>query len=163
MRIIITGSPGTGKTTIAKLLAKKLRCKLINEADFSLEKGIAKWDHENAELEIPLGKLKKGLEKELEKHERVILEGHTLCEIKLNVDAVVLLRVHPEILQERLERKGYNEVKIMDNVFCEGIDYCKKHVYRRYNRSKIIEVKNEKGIKETLNTIIKELKGRGIC
>jgi len=74
----------------------------------------------------------------------------------------VLLRVHPEILQERLERKGYNDVKIMDNVFCEGIDYCKKHVFRRYKRDKVIEVKNEKGIKETLHIIIKELKERGM-
>ncbi|MCD6247200.1 MAG: AAA family ATPase [Candidatus Diapherotrites archaeon] len=162
MKLLITGSPGTGKTTIAKQLAKRLRCKMINEADFALQKGIAKWDHSNAELEIPLRKLKQELSKVLGKNNNIIIEGHTLCEIKLDVDAVVLLRVHPEILQERLERKGYNDMKIMDNVFCEGIDYCKKHVFRRYKKNKIIEVKNEKGIRETLNTIIKELKERGM-
>jgi len=161
MRLLITGSPGTGKTTIAKALAKRLRCKHINEKDFALKKGIGEWDHENAELVIPLTKMKKALTEELEKSSRAIVEGHTLCEIKLPVDAVILLRVHPEILQERLERKHYNVIKIADNVFCEGIDYCKKHALRHY-KGTVIEVKNEGSVEEALGFILKELKKRGL-
>ncbi len=162
MKILITGSPGTGKTTVAKKLAKKLNCVYINEHDFALASGIASWNHEFNELEIPLNKMRSALLSELKKHENIIIEGHTLCEIKLPVDAVILLRVHPELLQERLERKGYNDVKIADNVFCEGIDYCKKHVLRRYPESKIIEVRNERSIKDCIDEIVSKLKERGI-
>lgn len=162
MRLLITGSPGTGKTTIAKKLAKRFKCKHINELDFALKKGIGRWDHKNNELVVPLSVLARELSKELLKSRDVIVEGHMLCETKLPVDAVVLLRVHPEILEERLQRKQYDSVKIADNVFCEGIDYCKKHAFRRYAKSKIIEIKNEGSIDNTIKSILKELEGRGL-
>jgi len=161
MQLLITGSPGTGKTTIAKMLAKRLKCKYINELDFSLKKGLGKWDHESGELVVPLSALKRELSKELAKEKDIIVEGHLLCETKLPVDYVVLLRVHPEILEERLRRKQYEELKVADNVFCEGIDYCKKHVSRRYAESKIIEIKNEGNINNTIKNILKELNLRG--
>src|SRR3989338_4084720 len=138
MRIIFTGSPGTGKTAVAKLLGKRLKCKVLNEHDFCMGKGIGKFEH--SELVVPLGKFQKALNAELKKHKSIIVEGHLLCEIKLKADAVVLLRLHPELLEARLERRGYNAEKIQDNVFCEGIDYCKKHLSRNYRRSRIIEV-----------------------
>jgi adenylate kinase len=162
MKLILTGSPGTGKTTIAKRLAKKLDCVVVNEKDLALEKGIGKWDHADSELVIPLGALKKAASAELKKHKKIILEGHILCEVKLPVDAVILLRAHPELLEARLDHRGYKAEKIQDNVFCEGIDYCKKHALRKYGLKRIIEVRNEKGIKETLSNILKELKERKI-
>ncbi|MEM0359896.1 MAG: AAA family ATPase [Candidatus Diapherotrites archaeon] len=160
MKLILTGSPGTGKTTIAKKLAKKLGLTHINEKDLALKKGIGKWDHKNAELVIPLPALKKAAALELKKHKDIILEGHIWCEIKLPVDAVILLRVHPELLEARLSTRRYSAEKTQENVFCEGIDYCKKHALRNYGNKKIIEVKNEKGIKETLSNILIKLKER---
>jgi len=162
MKLLITGSPGTGKTAIAKKLGRSLKCTVINEKDFALEKGLGKWGHDSNELEIPLGKIAKELNKKMEKEKSVILEGHVLCECKLKVDAVIVLRVHPEILEARLEARGYKAEKIQDNVFCEGIDYCKKKALKSYGKKKLAEVSNEKGIKETLNTIVLELKNRGL-
>ncbi len=162
MKLLITGSPGTGKTTIAKRLGRMLKCRVVNEKDFALEKGIGKWNHKWNELEIPISRISKELNKQISKEKCVIIEGHTLCEAKLKVDAVIVLRVHPEILETRLESRGYNAEKIQDNVFCEGIDYCKKKAIKSYGKRKIVEVSNEKGIKETLNIIILELKNREI-
>lgn len=156
MRILITGSPGTGKTAVAKLLGKRLKCKVLNEHDFCMRKGIGKFEH--SELVVPLGKLQKALNAELKKHKNIIVEGHLLCEIRLKVDAAVLLRLHPELLEARLERRGYNAEKIQDNVFCEGIDYCRKHLHRNYSKEKIIEVPAHGTAKETANTIIKKLR-----
>ena len=158
MRIMITGSPGVGKTSISKALGKSLKFKVINEKEFAVEQGIGKWDSTSEELVVPLGKLQKALNLVLGKEKDLIVEGHLLCETKLKIDAVIVLRLHPELLQARLGERSYNAEKIQDNVFCEGIDYCKKHVLRRYPEKKVLEVDCKKTIKETTTHIIKELK-----
>jgi adenylate kinase len=161
MRIAITGSPGTGKTSVAMALGKKLKYSVMNEKQFALDKGIGKWDEKEDELAIPLKKIEKELNKLLKKRKNLVLEGHLLCEIKLSVDFIVLIKVDPELLDLRLRKKGYREEKIQDNVFCEGIEYCKKHAYRNYKKKKIVEVGSQKTIKETMEYIIMGLKEKG--
>ncbi len=161
MRIIITGSPGVGKTAAAKALGGMLHCKVANEQQFALEKRIGKWDAEENELVIPLEPFARELNKLLAKEENIIAEGHLLCELRLKADFVVVIRVHPELLEGRLEAKGYSAEKVQDNVFCEGIDYCKKHVARNYPGNKIVEAQSGKTIKETMENIIRGLRERG--
>lgn len=112
------------------------------------------------ELEIPLKLLQKDLKKEIDKWDNIIVEGHLICEIRLPVDWAVLLRVHPELLEARLEAKQYMPAKVQDNVFCEGIDYCKKHALRNY-KEKVIEVYGKNTAKETLKAALKEMKKKG--
>ncbi|MAG21901.1 MAG: hypothetical protein CL943_01165 [Candidatus Diapherotrites archaeon] len=161
MRLIITGSPGVGKTSTAKALGKALKYKVVNEKEFAVDERIGKWSAKEDELIIPLEQFAKSLKELLEKEEKIILEGHMLCELKLPADFVILLRCHPEILESRLEARGYTAEKVQDNVFCEGIDYCKKHVLRRYPKEKVIELDVKKTIKETTAHIIEELGEKG--
>ena len=161
MRIIITGSPGTGKTSAARALGKRLKCPVLNEKQFALEKKIGKWDSKENELVIPLTSFAKALNKLFSTRKNLVLEGHLLCELKLKADYVVLIRLDPELLETRLESKRYSAEKVQDNVFCEGIDYCKKHVERNYSGKKVVEVQSGKTIKETLDRIINGLKEKG--
>lgn len=161
MRIIITGSPGVGKTSAAKALAKRLKCRAVNEKEFALEKGIGKWDEEQNELVIPLGEFAKRLEALFAKERNVVVEGHLLCELKIKADFFVLLRLNPVLLEERLHKRGYSEEKVQDNVFCEANDYCKKHAERNFSASRLIEVQSGKNLNETLDRIIKGLKEKG--
>ena len=155
MRIIITGTPGTGKSILAKVLGKALKHKVLNEKDFCRKKKIGKIDKKTAELVVPLGRLEKELNKLLYREKNIILEGHLLCEAKLNADIVLLLRTSPDILEERLRRRRYPEAKIQDNVLCEGIDYCKKHALRKYEKKRIFEIQNNKSLEEAcFNAII---------
>ena len=158
MRIAITGTPGVGKTALAKKLGTALGFKVLNEKEFAIGKGIGKFDAEENELVVPLGKLERELNRTLAKEQDIIIEGHLLCEIKTDVDAMVLITCEPERLAARLEARGYSEVKVQDNVFCEGIEYCKKHVYRNYPKRKVVVVENSKGIKETLYDIVVNLR-----
>ena len=162
MKLAIMGTPGVGKTSVAKALGNTLKYEVLNEKQFALERGIGKWDSEEDELVVPLGKLKNALNLMLKTEENVIIEGHMLCEIALDVDFIILITLDPELLEERFRFRQYRAEKIQDNVFCEGIDYCKKHVSRKYPKKKIIEVKSQKSIKETLHIILKEFKERGI-
>jgi len=161
MRIIITGSPGVGKTAAAKALGKRLHCLVFNEKQFALEKKIGKWDSKEDELVIPLQAFAKEANKLFSKERKVILEGHLLCELRLKADFVVLIRLHPELLEARLEARGYSAEKVQDNVFCEGIDYCKKHLLRNYSEKKLVEIQSGKSIKETLDRIIEGLREKG--
>lgn len=160
MKLLVTGTPGTGKTAVSKILSKHFKLKLINEKQFALKNGIGKWDAEENELVVPVKKLETALSKEILQKKNVLIEGHLLCETKLKIDFAVLLRTHQKVLETRLEQRGYNLVKVQDNVFAEAIDYCKKHLKKRYPPKKIIEVQADSDIKTTANNIIKEIKKR---
>ncbi len=154
MNFIITGTPGCGKTTLAKLLAKTIGLKTINEKDFALNNKIGQFNEDN-ELEIPIKEFEKKANQFLSKNKGIILEGHTLCEMKLNVKKVILIKIAPEELELRLEKRNYSDVKIMDNVFCEGIEYCKKKVLKNYSKNKIIIIESKGSQKQTLiNTVL---------
>lgn len=161
MKLGITGTPGVGKTAIAKVLGEFFKYKVLNEKEFSLKEGIGEFDTQENELVVPLEKLEERLAKLLKKEKNIIIEGHLICEIKAGFDLLILLRCNPELLEARLEAKGYKAEKIQDNVFCEGIEYCKKHALRNYPKAKIVEIESRKSIKETTNIIINEIKKRG--
>ncbi len=161
MRLLITGTPGVGKTTIARALGKRLKYRVLNEKEFAVGAGVGEWDSEADELVVPLGKLEKALNRELAAKDNIIIEGHVSCEAKLKVDLAFVLRLHPELLEIRLEGKKYREEKIQDNVFCEGIDYCLKHAKRSYGR-KVREIRcSGKGIKEIVDIIVLEMEKVG--
>ncbi|MFH1694931.1 MAG: AAA family ATPase [Candidatus Micrarchaeota archaeon] len=154
MKIIITGTPGTGKTVIGKKLAGKLKYELVNEKDFALKTKTGK--RKGKEIEIDTEKFEKKMNKWLKEKKQIIIEGHLLCEMKIKADLVFLLRAKREILEKRLKKKGYNEVKIQDNIFCEETGYCRKKALKNYN--KVIEVRNEKSLNSSLQKILKKIR-----
>jgi adenylate kinase len=160
MRIIITGTPGTGKTTIAELLGKKIKHKVVNEKEFCEKKKIGRIDKKTQELVVPIKKFEKEMNKLLARKKNIIVEGHLLCEAKLKADLAIVLRMPPDLLELRLRERRYPEFMIQDNVLCEGIDYCKKHALRNYPNKKVIEIHNKKTIKETMHNILQAIKER---
>ena len=156
MNFVVTGTPGCGKTTFAGKLAQILKMKVINEKDFALSNKIGTFNEEN-ELEIPIKKFEAKANTFLKKNNNIILEGHTLCEMKLKVDKVILITIHPETLEFRLEQRNYAPQKIMDNVFCEGINYCKKHVARNYPKKSVIEVSSQNPLNHTVAEVLQKL------
>jgi broad-specificity NMP kinase len=104
-----------------------------------------------------LKEFEKEANKELKEKENIVFEGHVICECKLDIDLILLITVDPETLELRLEQRNYSMEKVMNNVFCEGINYCKKQLKRLYNTKKIIEINSLASEEETFLFAIQKI------
>jgi len=122
--IIITGTPGTGKTSLSDLVCKELGCKLFKTNKFIIDNEFFdEWDEERDTPIINHEKIKEfflNFIKELPENARIIVEGHYFDFIpKKLVNKIIILRSYPSVLKERLENRGYNQSKINENVQAE--------------------------------------------
>jgi adenylate kinase len=117
MIIAVTGTPGVGKTTTSKLLAEKLGYEYVNLRDYALEKGIG--EMEGDELEIDVDELAEAFEEDFNGR-NVVADSH--LSHFLNADLVIVLRVNPKLVAERLKKRGYSKEKLGENVEAELID-----------------------------------------
>jgi adenylate kinase len=129
MRIIITGTPGTGKSTISKKLAAELGLELINIKKIVLAKKLANKKHE-----VDIKKLAASF-RFLKNKKNYLVEGHLACEFFLLNDFVIVLRTHPNILRKRLKKRGYGKKKINDNIVVEMLDYCTQKIEKIYRKT----------------------------
>lgn len=120
MLITISGTPGTGKTAIAKILAKRTSAKLITTG-YLVKKYRIKTspDRKRGTKIIDVKKLAKAARKESKLHETMIFEGHLSHFAKSDVN--IILRASPQELEKRLKRKGWSAKKIRENVEAEAI------------------------------------------
>ena len=151
MRIGITGTPGTGKTITAKLLAKELKCELIDLKKVVKKRGLLEG------IEVDTKKLQKELSSILKTKKNFVIEGHLLCEMKTNLDILFVLRTTPKELRKRLKKRKYSGKKIEENIMAELLDYCSIKSSKKYK--KIIEL--DTGIRSIKKTIKKMLKALG--
>lgn len=120
MRVALTGTPGTGKTTIAALLPYRVVIDLNALVKGGLNFGI---DPERGCLEADMDGLGKRL-KELEPVDAnadtiTVIEGHFSHYF---ANWAIVLRLDPKELKKRLEARGYLEKKIQENLEAEALD-----------------------------------------
>lgn len=114
MKIALTGTPGTGKTTIAALLPyRAIDINSMVKAGMNLGK-----DPDRGCLEADMDALA-GYLKDLDCEETVILEGHFSHHF---ADWAIVLRLEPSALRPRLEARGYSVSKIQENLEAEALD-----------------------------------------
>ncbi|MDD1710591.1 MAG: adenylate kinase family protein [Methanoregulaceae archaeon] len=109
----ITGTPGTGKSSVAEALAQ-MGSPVLHLSD-SISRYIIEVDEERDTRVI---------DEERWAAEFVpvdgFVEGH-LAHL-LPCDRIVILRCRPDILIERLQRRGYTDKKIRENALAEALD-----------------------------------------
>ncbi|MCX8198358.1 MAG: AAA family ATPase [Candidatus Micrarchaeota archaeon] len=141
--ILITGSPGTGKSLLASALCKKSGAALldINKVAHAL-KLYSHEDSDGAKV-VLLGKLESeiaGAIKAEAKKRLVIAEGHLGCEMRLPVSKAIVLRCHPKKLRERLAQRGYSPSKISQNALSEALDYCTVMAEKNLGKRRVWEI-----------------------
>ena len=113
--IILSGTPGTGKTKVAKSLADELNAIVIDINKEVIETRLYSKD-ENRDTKIAdLSKLQLHLVEKVKdiKSGYIIIEGH-YADIIPNelVDKAIILRTNPHILENRLKDKNFSNDKI---------------------------------------------------
>ena len=120
---IITGNPGTGKHTVARILARKLGLELIDVNKMAVNEGMAKKNGQA--LDVDVQKLKKVLDKKIPKS--ALLVGHLAPYIvsESKIEIAVVLRRNPYNLEGVYKKRGYNKKKMLENLGSEiiGITY----------------------------------------
>ncbi len=144
MRLLITGTPCVGKTTLAAELSRQLDCPLVSANDLAAQLGCCKLDKKDGVREVDLKVLQKHLKKLLEevskRKESVVVEGHLLCEMKLPCEKLLVLRCNPLVLEKRFKNRKYASRKVSDNLLSEILDYCLLKSEANYPAAKIVQL-----------------------
>ncbi len=163
-RILITGTPGVGKTFIASKIGERLGLEVLNLID--IVKPACEWDDA----------LKTHVVKDVENAMRLIrefLKGKTsfvLETIAVNIvdpdliDLCIVLRLDPRILLERLKGRGWPWCKIVENVLAETVGSVLSMAIRQFGEGKIVEIDvTGRDVNDLVDEILKAIsRGGGI-
>ncbi len=120
---IITGNPGTGKHTVAKIIAKNLKLELIDINSLAIDEEVFEKRYET--IYVDVNKLKKIIRKKTTQNS--LLVGHLAPYVvsKDDVESVVVLRKTPYKLQTTYKKRKYSSEKSIENLGSEilGITY----------------------------------------
>jgi adenylate kinase len=187
MIILLTGTPGTGKTTISHLLAEKLGCQLVDinhlveekhlYTGLDPEKDYKIVDMDDLERELfrivgsenavdpndstndSLNNFSKDLSINPTKNSCIVIEGH-LSHYFPQADLVVVFRTEPTTLSERLRKRGWKETKIRENLEAEALDICTWEAHQ-IHQEKVHEVETTKITpKEVIDVILDIIDGK---
>ncbi len=142
MLIALTGTPGTGKSTVAKILRKKgYRVISLNRVIIS-RKFVRGFDKKRKSWIVDFKKVQNYLEDMEKKYSLLILDSH--ISHLLDIDFAIVLRCSPEELERRLKRKRWNREKIRENVEAEMIDLIAIEAEEKLGKGKVYEIDTTK-------------------
>jgi adenylate kinase len=162
--IMITGTPGVGKTTISQALANHLEGKHINISTLvQHEQLITGQDRERDTLIVDSGRLSQRLQQIISHQTKpVILDTHYTSQsfIELDISLIVVIRLDPDELTKRLRARKYHESKIFENVAAEILDVCLLDAVQHFEKHRVTEINaTNQNVEEIINTIIKTIEG----
>jgi adenylate kinase len=130
--IVVSGVPGTGKTTIAKKIAKEKKYKYIDVnrviEKHKLSEGYDKQKHTKI---IDTNKLNKVLiriinEEKEKKTKGLVIDSHLVHYLpKEYVDKCIITKCSLKELKKRLKNRGYSKEKVRENLDAEIFDICR--------------------------------------
>ncbi|ABN69892.1 conserved hypothetical protein [Staphylothermus marinus F1] len=161
--VIIAGTPGTGKTTIARLLSKRINAVHVDVSRYVIDNKLyIDYDSMHLSYVIDEEKVVKKLLELVEKSDKiVIIDTHYPEILPPNiVEYVFVLRTNPIILEERLRKKGWPWRKIRENVMAEILSIVVSNAINRFGEDKVFEIDtSNKTPEKVVEEIIGIIKG----
>ena len=140
--ICLTGSASTGKTTVAKLLAKKLKARYVDVNEIIRKNKLyEKYDRKFKTYIVNLKKLNKILIALIkDSKENLVIDSHLSHYLPAKyVDLCIVTKCDLKTLKKRLKKRGYSKLKIRENLDAEILDTCLIEALERDHRVKIID------------------------
>jgi len=141
--ILVGGSPGTGKTKVAKILGSKLSVEVISLGDFADKSGCVKAEDRARKTGIINEDCLVDALLDLtdDKSKRMVIEGHYIDLVpSSSVQWVFILRTHPQTLRARLSERNYSNDKITENVEAEVIGVCQMDAIDAFGEARVFEI-----------------------
>jgi len=166
--ILVTGTPGVGKTAVSRLLASKLNAVHIDLGDLvkreNLKSGI---DKTRDTLIADIDKVSRRVQEIINNSNHdIIVDGHYATDVvpPETVDLVFVLRRNPDELKKTMEERGFKEEKIYENLAAEILDVCLVDAISACGSEKICEiVASDREIEEVAEDMLMVLNGKKKC
>ncbi|RPA83835.1 P-loop containing nucleoside triphosphate hydrolase protein [Ascobolus immersus RN42] len=169
--IILTGTPGVGKSTHAAELAEATGLSLLDVNDVIKNKECHDgFDDELQSWIVDEDKLMDEIEDDIKQGGKII-DWH-VCDIfpERLIDLVVVLRTDNAVLYDRLKARNYNDKKIENNMDAEIMQVILDEARESYNENIVIELasntvedmeSNVERISQWVQNWVKDNKDRG--
>ena len=167
--ILITGTPCVGKTSVARSLASKIDALFVNLNDLAVRENlIVGRDEKRGSIIVDETRLKDRLAEIIEKcdKESVVIDCHYAASVVSSklVDYVFVLRRDPVELRRLMEKRGFSNQKLWENLASEILDVCLIEALKFHDEEKICELNiTSRNIEEIVEEIIDILKGYKKC
>ena len=127
----LTGTPGTGKTSLKKHLNKKI----ISLSEYYEQASEGKTD--NGEWIVDIEKL----DNIFEDSDCNFFEGNFSHKLD-KIDKVIVLRCDPQILEKRLESRNYSKNKVRENLEAEAIGLIYSEAIEIIDKTNVFQIDN---------------------
>lgn len=121
MKILVTGTPGVGKTTISKKLSEMCGIEHIDITDYiKSNKVYESYDERLSSLVFDEDHVIDHLNKYIEDKDSFIIDTHSpVVAIDITFDYIFHVKCDTSVLGDRLEARGYSQYKIEKNLESE--------------------------------------------
>ena len=142
--ILVTGVPGTGKTTVSTMLAKELCAEHIELTRLVHEGGLSQgWDEARNTFIADIKGLRHAISNILMSTScSLVIDGHYSPDVAPRQDTtlVVVLRRAPWVLKGELRIRGYSARKLGENIEAELLGTCLSDALCAQDREKVCEI-----------------------
>ncbi|RME78615.1 AAA family ATPase [Candidatus Woesearchaeota archaeon] len=157
MIIVITGTPGTGKTTLAKALATRLDIEYISDKHIIDKYDLAEgFDNERNAAIIDEERFAQALEQET-RDKNAVIDSHLSHFIDpAKVDLCIVTTCELGTLKKRLQLRDYSDQKIRENLDAQIFETCFFEAQELGHN--VLEINTESQIDLLVEEILEEIK-----